>query len=259
MSNSNTYRLRSFRKPIKPVIDIDEVEDDKRRDPFGRKRVEVIKCLLDSSSDENDDEDIRKQNSNKILWLTFAEICHIRSVLAETTHSTRMFNTEKQYSKIFQKELCFRCQKPINALFFISSLFYANNSSICYICQQKICKNCSILNFLPPSPKHCFPVRVQTLIKSSSTPIENHSSDTNASNAKKQTICYDCSKIFEQYRKPSQYSVKPSVDDRSRSFMSLSFPFNISRYRHDSHASTSVVNANAEETIASNNILVTRF
>ncbi|CAF1210080.1 unnamed protein product [Rotaria magnacalcarata] len=258
MSNSNTYRLRSIRKPIKPVIDIDEVEDDKRRDSFGRKRVVVIECLLDSSSDDNDDVDIGKQNSNKILWLTFAEICHIRSVLAEATHRSRMFNTEKQYSKIFQNELCFRCQKPIKALFFISSFFYANNSPMCYICQQKICKNCSILNFLPPSPKHCFPVRVQALIKSSSTPIENHSSDTNESNAKKQTICYDCSKIFDQYRRPSQYSIKPPVEDRSQSFMSLSMPFNKSRYRHDSHASTFIVNDNAE-TMANKNILVTRF
>jgi len=195
MSKNYFSRTHYFRKSIKPVIDIYEIEDDKRRDSFGRKRVDVIKCLLESSSDDNDDTNIINQNFHNILWLTFTEICHIRFVLAQTTLSTLMFIEEKQYSKIIHGHLCFRCRKPINSLFSISSFFSSTNSSMCYICQQKICKKCSLSNFLPPLSKHYFPVRIQTLIKTSITPIDNQISKENQSNQQGKTICYDCLQV----------------------------------------------------------------
>ena len=43
------------RKSIKPIFDRDENEDDQRRDAFGRKRVDVIHCLLESSDDDDDE------------------------------------------------------------------------------------------------------------------------------------------------------------------------------------------------------------
>ncbi|CAF2717522.1 unnamed protein product [Rotaria sp. Silwood2] len=198
MSKNFSTRTHSFRKPIKPIIDTDEDEDDKRRNPSGRKRVDVIQCLLESSSDENDDINLINQNPNNILWLTFAEICHIRSVLAQTVLSTRMFNTDKQYLKIFHNDLCFQCQEKINLLSLISSFFYSKNYSTCYICQQKICRKCPLTNFLPPSSKHLFPVRMQTLIKLSSTSIENETNKNTELNPKAKTICYSCSQVILQ-------------------------------------------------------------
>jgi hypothetical protein len=203
MSKNNYFRTRSFRKSIKPVIDIYEEEDNKRRDSFGRKRVDVIQCLLESSSDENDDTNIINQTSNPILWLTFAEICHIRSVLAQTTLSSLMFNKDKQYFKKFHDHLCFRCRKQIDSLFFIPSFLHSTTSFICYMCQQRICKKCSVSNFLPPSSKHVFPVRIQTLTRSSSSPpttsIGNETNKKNESNSQTKTICYDCSQVTYRF------------------------------------------------------------
>lgn len=202
MSKNYFFRTRSSRKSIKPVIDIDEIEDDKRRDLFGRKRVDVIECLLESSSDDNDDTNTINQNFHNILWLTFSEICHIRYVLAQTTLSTLMFIKDKQYSKIVHGHVCFRCRKPINSLFLIPSFFTSKNSFICYVCQQKICKNCSLSNFLPPLSRHCFSIRIQTLIKTSTTSIDNQISKENQSNQQGKTICYDCSQVrFEIIKK----------------------------------------------------------
>lgn len=184
----------SSRKTIKPVYDIYEDEDDKRRDLFGRKRVDVIQCLLESSSsDENDDRDIFNQNFHHSLWLTFAEICHIRSVLTQTILSTLMFNKDTQYFQILHGDICFRCRKPFSSLFFLPSFLLSINSSICcYICQQKICKKCSISNFLPPLSKHCFPVRIEFLIKTTTNVLDH---DLCKENPQRKTICYDCSQV----------------------------------------------------------------
>ncbi|CAF1250158.1 unnamed protein product [Adineta steineri] len=218
-----------FRKRIKPAIDVDD--DDGRRDVCGRKRVDVIDCLFDSSSDDNDDTNILNQNTN-ILWLTFAEICHIRSVLTETTLSTLMFNQDKQYSKIIHGNLCFRCRKQIYSLFFLSSFLYSTNSSLCYICQQRICKKCSLSNFLPPLSTHLFPVQINTLMKLSSNSIENEMSYKTKINPRIKSICYDCSQIFNEPTKFSRYSIKISTPDVHQSFFSRiwSFNFNITRY-----------------------------
>jgi hypothetical protein len=211
MSKNYFSRTRSFRKSIKPVIDIYEDEDDKRRDSFGRKRVDVIQCLLESSSsssDENDDTNIINENSHNILWLTFAEICHIRSVLAQTALSILIFNKDKQYSKIIHGHVCFRCRKLINSLFFIPSFFSSTNSFICYVCQQKFCKNCSLSNFLPPLSKHSFPVRIQTLIKTTTTSIDNEISKENELNRKRKSICYDCSQVrFKLFKQSMQQKI----------------------------------------------------
>ena len=56
MLKTKSSQGNRLRKIIKPVIDIDEDDDDKRRDLSGRKRVDVIECLLETSSDENDDD-----------------------------------------------------------------------------------------------------------------------------------------------------------------------------------------------------------
>jgi hypothetical protein len=197
MSKNGFSRRRSFRKSIKPIFDIDENEDDQRRDTFGRKRVDVIQCLLESSSsdDSNDESIIFNQNSHPILWLTFAEICHIRTVLAQTTLSNLIFTKDKQYSKILHGDICFRCRKPIHSFFSLPSFLSSINSFICYICQQPFCRKCSVSNFFPPLLKHCFPVRLQTLIKTTSTFIKNEMSKENDSNQQRKTICYDCLQV----------------------------------------------------------------
>lgn len=195
MSNSNKFEKHTLRKHIKPLIDIDEDEDDRRRDSSGRKRVDVIQCLLESSSsDDNETEHTTKQNSNEIVWLTFAEICHIRTVLAQTSDSNRTLNKDTQQSRIFQNERCFRCQKPMNFLFLPLSL-YSNDTSICCVCQEKVCKNCSMTNFLSPSLKHCFPVRTKTILNSSSTPVEYPINPMHESIPNSKTICFACSQV----------------------------------------------------------------
>ena len=198
MLKNNFFRSR---KSITPLIDIYEEEDNKRRDSSGRKRVDVIHCLFESSSDENDDTDLINQNSTNILWLTFAEICHIRSVLAQTTLSTLMFNKSKQDWKNFHEHLCFRCHQQIHFSFLIPSFLCPTNTSICYICQQRICQKCSISNFIPPSSKHVFPVRIQTLIKSSSLPtaMESETSKKINSNPQTKIVCYDCSQVTVRF------------------------------------------------------------
>lgn len=184
----------SRRKTIKPLIDRDETEDELRRDPFGRKRVDVIQCLLESSSDEESTP--RPQTSHQILWITFAEICHIRTVLAQTTLSTLLFSQDQQYSKIVNGDICFRCRKAIHSFFSLPSFFSSSsNSFLCYICQQKFCRKCSLSNFLPPLLRHSFPVRLQTLIQMTNNIIQNETNKENQPNQQRKTICYDCSQV----------------------------------------------------------------
>ncbi|CAF5014766.1 unnamed protein product, partial [Rotaria sp. Silwood1] len=114
---------------------IHQQDDDQRRDSSGRKRVDVIECLLDSSSDETDNDNINIEKLHNILWLTFGEICHIRYVLIQT-----ILCVDKQYSEIVSGHICFRCRKTINQLFFLPSFFHFNNYEKCFICQQIICR-----------------------------------------------------------------------------------------------------------------------
>ncbi|CAF1002888.1 unnamed protein product [Rotaria sordida] len=258
MSQHSYIRTNSVRKSIKPTINHDEDEDDKRRDVSGRKRVDVIHCLLESSSsssssDENDNTKVISPNPNKILWLTFAEICHIRSVLTQTTLNTRMLNEDKQHSKIFHNDICFSCQKKINSLSFISTIFSSNNSSICYICQQKICRKCSVTNFLPPSSKHHFPVRIQALIKVSSTSIKNEINTNNKLIPKAKTICYDCSQIFAEYKRSSQYPIQTPPIELHQSRLD----FNLST--QDSDASVRLFEDNIEEPNIDDTVFITQF
>lgn len=201
MSKYDNNQTKSRRKPVKPIIDFNEIEDDARRDLSGRKRVDVIECLLDSSSDDNeDDKKIINQNKNSVLWLTFAEICHIRYVLAQTTFTILKFNKDKQYSKLINGDLCFRCRTSINSLDFLPSFLYSKNVSTCYVCEQTICTNCSLSNFLPPLSKHFFPVRVQTLMKISSTAFEKTANQKDETNPKAKTICYDCLQVGFRFK-----------------------------------------------------------
>jgi hypothetical protein len=194
MSNLLT-RTHSFRKPIRPLFDIDEEVDDQRRDSTGRKRVDVVECLLDSSSDDADDTNVDIQKTSNILWLTFNEICHIRYVLAQTNLSVLMFNDNKQYVKICHGRLCYQCRQKINEFFFLPSFLRITNHEICFICQQTICNKCSFSNFLPPSLKSSYPVRIKTLIKPSLPSIENVKTKINEPNTQTRTVCYDCLQV----------------------------------------------------------------
>ncbi|CAF4419893.1 unnamed protein product, partial [Rotaria magnacalcarata] len=56
MSKQSLTRTCSLRKRVRPMTDIYEEDDSQRRDLSGRKRVDVVHCLLDSSSDEVDND-----------------------------------------------------------------------------------------------------------------------------------------------------------------------------------------------------------
>ncbi len=185
-------RTYSLRKPIRPIVDIDEDDDEQRRDSFGRKRVDVVQCLLDSSSEDNDDENIDVERTKAILWLTFEEIRHIRYVLTQTSLSL-----DKQCSQIARGYLCFRCRKKLTLFFFLPSFLRFTSHEICFICQQIICKKCSYSNFLPPSSKLSIPIRIATLIKSSSVTMDNKNEQINKPNTQTKTICYDCLQVKE--------------------------------------------------------------
>ncbi|CAF1296051.1 unnamed protein product, partial [Didymodactylos carnosus] len=83
---SNVPKTVSKRKQILPLNDEDESKDEsedeelKRRDVHGRKRVDFVKCLIETSSD--DDLSTNKLNKKWIIMdyipLTFKEICHIQ-------------------------------------------------------------------------------------------------------------------------------------------------------------------------------------
>jgi len=165
------------RKSIKPAVDFDDIDDEQRRDTFGRKRVEVIQCLLDSSSDESNDE-FTQQITSPIVWLTFSEICHIRTVFTSSLLSNQANGS-----------ICFRCRNAIRTLM----SFFSKTSFLCYICQQKFCKNCTILNFYPPLLKQSFPIRIQTLLRTTSNPIDDNQFDDE--NQRWKPICYDCSQV----------------------------------------------------------------
>lgn len=177
---SRTYSLR---KHIRPIIEVDEDDDEQRRDSFGRKRVDVIDCLLDSSPDEIDDENVNIERTQRILWLTLEEIRHIRYVLTQTSLIS---------DKIRHGYLCFRCRKKINYFLFLPSFLRFTKHEICFICQQIICKKCSYTNFHPPSSKLLIPVRIEKLIKPASMIVENKNEK---STTQTEIVCYDCLQV----------------------------------------------------------------
>lgn len=210
-------RTSSLRKPIRPIIDRDEQDDENRRDATGRKRVDVVECLLDSSSDEFDD----FYPSSPILWLNFNEISHIRCVLAQTTLSVLSVNDEKQASRIQHGRLCFRCRKSLyDWSSFLPSFFRLTRLYQCSVCQQTICKMCASTKFSPPTRKLSIPIRIETLLKNStsSTTNSNVGKETNGN----RTICFDCFQIFNEHRPLSSMSrVEPVVSPFRRT---LSLP-----------------------------------
>ena len=173
---SRTYSLR---KHIRPIIEIDDDDDEQRRDSFGRKRVDVVDCLLDSSSDDIDDGNTNIERTQRILWLTLEEIRHIRYVLTQTN--------------LTSDKMCFRCRKKLNYFSFLPTFLRFNNHEICFICQQIICKKCSYANFHPPSMKLSIPVRIEKLIKPAS--MNNIENKNEKSNAQTKTVCYDCLQV----------------------------------------------------------------
>ena len=180
-------RTYSLRKPIRPIIDIEEEDDEQRRDHLGRKRVDVVHCLLDSSSDELDDGNLSMEKNKSILWLTLDEIRHIRFVVTQTSQCL-----EKLSSTIHWGYFCFRCRKRINYFYFLPSFLRSTNHDCCFICQQIVCKKCLVFNFLPPSSRLLIPVRIQTLIRPSTICTEKK---WEKSNAQTKTICYDCLQV----------------------------------------------------------------
>ncbi len=178
---SRTYSLR---KPIRPIIDVDEDDDEQRRDSSGRKRVDVVNCLLDSSSDEVDDVNVNIERTQRILWLTLEEIRHIRYVLTQTN--------------LTPDKMCFRCRKKLNYFFLLPSFLRFNNHEICFICQQMICKKCSYANFHPPSMKLSIPVRIEKLIKPA--PMNNIENKNEKSNTQSKIVCYDCLQVKFQFK-----------------------------------------------------------
>ena len=188
-------RTYSLRKPIRPIVDIEEDEDEQRRDHAGRKRVDVIHCLLDSSSDELDDGNFIREKLNSILWLTLDEIRHIRFVVTQTSRSS-----EKPMPAIRWGYPCFRCRKRINYFSFLPSFLRSANHECCFICQQMICRKCSVISFLPPASRLLIPVRIHTLIKPCAMMLEKK---YEKSNPQTKTICYDCLQVrlaFNEHR-----------------------------------------------------------
>lgn len=183
-------RTYSLRKRIRPMADIEEEDENERRDSSGRKRVEVVDCLLDSSADELDNDIINVEMPTNILWLTFNEICHIRYVLVQTS-----LTTDKQYSDLRNGRLCFRCRKSLNLFFFLPSFLRFNNYEICFICKQMICKKCSYYSFIPPASKLTIPMRIQSLIKSSSVTLNDKKDKITKTNAQSRTVCLDCLQV----------------------------------------------------------------
>ncbi|CAF1480907.1 unnamed protein product [Rotaria magnacalcarata] len=232
MSKQSLTRTCSLRKRVRPMADIYEEDDSQRRDLSGRKRVDVVHCLLDSSSDEvdNDHLDIRKPTN--ILWLTFNEICHIRYVLVQTS-----LTTDKQYTDIHDGRICFQCRKTINIFSFLSFILRSNNHQRCFICKQAICKRCSQYNFIPPSSKLSIPIRIQNLIKlSSRTTNESNNEKITKPNAQTKTLCYDCLQIFNEHVHTSQPRRKPSISPlrRTNSLPPLSSK-NFAEHQHTRH------------------------
>ncbi|CAF0887048.1 unnamed protein product [Adineta ricciae] len=207
-------RTYSLRKHVRPMVDIDEEDDEQRRDSFGRKRVAVVDCLLDSSSDETEEINRNSERLSNVLWLTLTEICHIRRVIVQTTLSL-----DKQCSQLRNGTLCFQCRKKINSFFFIPLFFQANNRETCYVCQQTMCKKCSYYNFTLPSLKILIPVQIQTLLKPSAVHIEQEKepSQKTTSNQGK-IICYDCLRALSEHRERSQSRPTPPISPFRRTF-----------------------------------------
>ena len=173
------------------MVDIYEEDDEQRRDSFGRKRVAVVDCLLDSSSDETDEINLDCERLSNVLWLTLTEICHIRRVIVQTTLSL-----DKQCSQLRNGTLCFQCRKKINSFFFVPLFFQVNNRETCYVCQQTMCKKCSCYNFTLPSLKILIPVQIQTLLKPLAMHIDQEKEQSKkAISEQGKIICYDCLRV----------------------------------------------------------------
>jgi hypothetical protein len=207
MLNNDLFCMRSSRRVIRPIIDHDDIDDEQRRDASGRKRVDVVECLLESSSSSDDDSISYKYSkiSSNFLRLTFEEICHIRTILAQTYSRLHEQNDmEINWTVFFGEQLCFRCRKPLFTSIFLSVFF---SSTVCSICQQRICSTCSIDNFPFPLPTTIMTVYRQRLMQSSllsaaaasttTTSIINihRTNINNQCHSQMKTICYDCEQV----------------------------------------------------------------
>lgn len=237
-------------RPVKELIESDLSSDDEERDEYGRKRVAVIDCLLESSpsspEDNTDNETtiaskrLMKDSSNT-LSLTFDEFCHIRNVITRAELETLLFD-EKLYSEVAQGKLCFTCRKVyFNLLTFTFGIQ-------CNVCKQKICRNCVTRIALPKDKLNDIPIHTFTPLttsknersysldnKSPTTPMmtdvlndypfdENdsrrNSIPANIQNAKNPTelidICTDCFFLLQQIRKKTrQHHINRSTSPSS--------------------------------------------
>lgn len=224
-SSEYTCSKMSSRRMIRPVYNIDEDEDEQRRDASGRKRVDVIDCLLESSSSDEDEYDFRRTSrlpskADQIVWLTFTEISHIRSVLSR---SSSQRPEEKSSSwKFFQDQFCFCCGKQLNSSLFVPIFL---SSSLCFICQQRICQTCSVDNYLPPPSEQLFPFYLPHLLRFQAIKPSQSTRANNQSNSKGKTLCYVC----EQVKVDRSISVI-NVFAFDRSWLRVCFSLNIVRF-----------------------------
>ncbi|CAF0810050.1 unnamed protein product [Didymodactylos carnosus] len=161
---SNVPKTVSKRKQILPLNDEDESKDEsedeelKRRDVHGRKRVDFVKCLIETSSD--DDLSTNKLNKKWIIMdyipLTFKEICHIQQVLISAVLSSCSIEFPKQSQKIMHNKLCFAC-KQVNFSFFTLSFGIP-----CSVCKHFICKQCVKITQFPQEDVYDVPIEIFT-------------------------------------------------------------------------------------------------
>lgn len=198
-------RSQSMRKPIRPKIDFDDREDEQRRDVNGRKRVDVVHCLLDSSSDENEETKIFVENRNSIVWLNFNEISHIRSVLAENKLSQIKLIDVRIWKKLRDNRSCFRCYKTIERSFFFTR---SRHTIRCSICKKVFCRNCVDTNSRIPIAGTFIPIRIENLIKSSSAPIDCRTKTDERNQTMEKMTCFDCFQLFND--RPRAFSLTPN-------------------------------------------------
>jgi len=231
--NSKQRIFFSNRKRIQPIqSDDDDDDDDRRRNNDGKKRVDVIECLLESSSpeenlcDDNSSGRNLMKNDSDTLSLSFAEFCHIRNVITRAELETLMFD-EKLYNEVAQSKLCFTCRK---VYFNILTLTFGVQ---CNVCKQKVCRNCLTQIALPKTKFQDLPIHAVTPLTSVETqtpltPVMNdlfHNENTIEENEIRRcstpahlfqtkdsnqwpteliNICTDCFFLLQQIRKKSR-------------------------------------------------------
>ncbi|CAF3601744.1 unnamed protein product [Rotaria sordida] len=114
-SLNSTTSLDSSRKRIRPVkdlmdSDISSDDDDEQRDEYGRKRVAVIDCLLESSSPSSPEDIIDTKTKNKYKRVSengddYVDLTMDALTLMKTNNNTKSLSKKKNYTHIEPFEL----------------------------------------------------------------------------------------------------------------------------------------------------------